>query len=138
MILLPSTALATKDEDRIRRGINQYRLSHDRRALRPNYKLDRVAQMRSDSMMRRGYFGHVSPAGIDAKDLMRKVGIRCRYWGEIIAWSVGYFSITHVLTWWKMSWPHKTIMLNKRWRKIGVGIASADGRTYYTAVFCRR
>lgn len=139
LLLIPSTAIGSGKEDTVRQSINYYRKHNGKAVLKPHWKIDVVAQMRSNSMIRRGYFGHVSPSGIDAGDLLRKVKYKCRYWGEIIAWEHGHFGVRSIMSWWKNSWPHRYIMLKDKWRSIGVGIAYKGQRTYYTVVFtsCR-
>jgi uncharacterized protein YkwD len=89
-------------------------------------------------MQRLDYFGHVAPRGEDAGDLLRSDGVRHRQWGEIIgrthdqALGRGCRRIVH---WWKGSPVHRHIVLSRRYREAGVGIARDGGRTIWTVVF---
>jgi hypothetical protein len=97
-----------------------------------------VARDRSVSMRRLDYFGHVSPGGNDAADLMSSRGIGYRYWGEIIGWTVNMGlgeGARWMVDWWKDSPVHRDIMLSRAFNYAGVGIAQEGSTVLWTVVF---
>lgn len=97
-----------------------------------------VARDRSRSMKRLDYFGHVSPAGRDAGDILRSRGIRHAFWGEAIGWTE-YMDLAEgakwMVDWWKQSTPHRRLLLREDFNYAGVGIAREGARTLWTIVF---
>jgi hypothetical protein len=88
-------------------------------------------------MKRYDYFGHVSPSGNDAGDLLRARGIPFRYWGEVIGWTVGtdlQFGARWMVDWWKNSPVHRALLLSETFNYAGVGIVFDEGKILWTTV----
>jgi uncharacterized protein YkwD len=101
------------------------------RALRPvvaSGKLARAAADHSVDMVRRGYFSHV---GADGSDLRRRVartgylrGCRRPALGETIGWGTdAYATPTELVKAFMQSPEHRSIILDGRYREVGVGLA---------------
>jgi uncharacterized protein YkwD len=89
--------------------------------------LDRAALVHSRDMLSRDYFSHSSLAGATVASRARRAGYStsdCSQWtvGEVIAWGKSYKgtpeSVFHV---WMRSKSHRSIILGKRWRDVGIG-----------------
>jgi uncharacterized protein YkwD len=114
-------------------AVNEVRADHGKRALPRCWRLMRVAQRRARSMADNDYFGHVSPAGVTAGTLLRRLGIR-RAWGEAIAWTKYYgVAVPLVVRWWHSSSPHHKVLMG-RWRCAGTGVSQRGAVTYYVLV----
>src|SRR3990170_4650234 len=97
-----------------------------------------VAAARNASMVRLGYFGHVSPTGADAGDILRARRIRYSSWGEIIGWTT-YMpldpGVECMVDWWMHSPSHRPLILSRSFNYAGVAIVRDGDRSLYTAVF---
>jgi uncharacterized protein YkwD len=75
-------------------------------------------------MARRGYFDH----GAFAQRL-RSFGVRARMLGENIAYATEPgFNASVVLQMWMTSPPHRSVLLDPSFRRIGVGVAGGTAR----------
>ena len=91
-------------------------------------------------MVARGYFGHVSPAGSTLSARVRRSGWtrgRARWRvGETLAWGSGPRSTPDaIVAAWLASPAHRRIVLARRWRVVGIGVApgtpfATPGATY--------
>jgi uncharacterized protein YkwD len=98
-----------------------------RAALRSDEKLSEAARDHAADMVGRGYFGHVTPAGSDQTDRLRRVGwppASTAWWaGEILALGSGGASTPrHLVSAWLNSPPHRAILLSRRPTLIGLGV----------------
>jgi uncharacterized protein YkwD len=80
-------------------------------------------------MVRRGFFSHVTPDGRDLRSRVRASGYlrRTRGWwiGEVLAWGTrSAADPAAVLRGWLGSSPHRRVLLERRARDIGIGVAS--------------
>jgi uncharacterized protein YkwD len=134
-LLLAASPVQAGCRDELLHRVNDVRAAHHRRRLPRCRVVNRVAQLRAESMATRHYFGHVSPAGIDAGDLLRARGLG-RSWGEAIAWT-RYMGVERgvgwVVRWWHDSPPHHAVLMH-RWRCAGVGVARRGAAVYYVFV----
>jgi uncharacterized protein YkwD len=78
-------------------------------------------------MVGRGYFSHVTPAGRDQTDRLRRVGwppAAGGWWaGEILALGSGGASTPrHLVSAWLNSPPHRGILLSRKPTRIGLGV----------------
>jgi uncharacterized protein YkwD len=121
--------------------VNAERTRHGLRTLRGHGGLRQAAQRHSRSMVRRGFFSHVSPSGADLSDrLLRSGYVRgtpARHVGETLAWGMGTPSTpTGIVAGWIASPSHHRILLGRGFREVGVGVtvgtpqAKAGGATY--------
>jgi uncharacterized protein YkwD len=80
-------------------------------------------------MVRRKYFAHVTPNGLDQRSRVARTGYLrgCRRpaaLGETIAWGSDVFgSPAELVKDLMASAPHRAILLDRRYRDIGVGLA---------------
>jgi uncharacterized protein YkwD len=87
-------------------------------------------------MIRLHYFGHVSPGGVDAGDLLRARGIDGA-WGEVIGWTERRTLTSAsrwVVDWWKRSPMHRRLLLSRRFDSAGVGVERGAYRVVWTIV----
>lgn len=135
-------AEALHDLEAVRRQVleltNQYRASKNLIELGADGDLDRVAQRYADDMLRRGFYGHLSPEGADVMDRLRSERIRVRRAGENLA--EGPPSTASVLESWYESPSHRRNLLHRSFRLMGLGLAvgeDPDGvyRIYWVQVF---
>jgi uncharacterized protein YkwD len=108
----------------ILRAVNGVRARNGRRPLALGSALHRAARSHSVDMARRGYFDH----GAFAQRL-RSFGVRARSLGENIAYATEPgFSASVVLQMWMTSPPHRSVLLDPSFRRIGVGVAGGTAR----------
>jgi uncharacterized protein YkwD len=107
--------------------IDTVREERGRAALRRDDKLSEAARDHAADMVGRGYFGHVTPAGRDQTDRLRRVGwppAAGGWWaGEILALGSGGASTPrHLVSAWLNSPPHRSILLSRKPTLIGLGV----------------
>jgi uncharacterized protein YkwD len=108
----------------ILRAVNGVRARNGRRPLGLGPALHRAARSHSVDMARRGYFDH----GAFAQRL-RSFGVRARMLGENIAYATEPgFNASVVLQMWMTSPPHRSVLLDPSFRRIGVGVAGGTAR----------
>jgi uncharacterized protein YkwD len=102
--------------------------------------LDRAARRHVRDMVRRRYFGHVSPTGSDP--LHRALGagygdLRTVRVGEnLLSWST-QLTAAEVVRKWMASPPHRQNILSRRWSDVGIAMmrhATSGGRGLTVAV----
>ena len=108
--------------------VNAQRTVHGLAPLAPSALLARAATQHSDDMVRRRYFSHVTPSGQDQRGRVARTGYLrgCRrpVLGETIAWGSGaYATPVELVADLMASAPHRAILLDRRYRDIGVGLA---------------
>jgi len=109
--------------------LNRERASRGLRGLRVNRRLSAAAQRHSDDMVRRRYFAHNSRSGASSVDRIRRTGYLkgARSWmvGENLAWGSGSRSTPRsIVDSWMHSSGHRRNILTRRFREIGIGVAS--------------
>jgi uncharacterized protein YkwD len=128
--------------------INRERAERGRAPLHENSQLAWTASRYSREMVSRGFFAHTTPEGETFVDrvLASHYVTRDEGWalGETLAWGTGrYGTPTQIVVAWMHSPHHRAAMLERRFRRVGVGIAtSVPVRRYadlagasYTALF---
>lgn len=111
--------------------VNRERSRRGRRKLRSDGQLVKAAQRFSASMVRHRFFDHVSPGGSTLSSRVRR-GTRylrgpVRRWslGENIAWGSGELATpSEIVDSWMNSSGHRRNILDRRFRHIGVGVAT--------------
>jgi uncharacterized protein YkwD len=121
--LAPSGALATPDELAVVRVMNSVRASRGVPPLRVGRALTRAARSHSADMARRGYFDH----GAFVRRL-RAFGVRAPYVGENLAYGTQPLSAAAIVQMWVASPPHRQNLLDRGFRRIGVGEAGGVTR----------
>ncbi len=104
------------------------------RPLVEDSKLSIVAKMKSQDMINKDYFGHISPTYGDPFKMLRDNKVSFLYAGENLA--EGQKTPERVVKEWMESPGHKANILNGNYTKIGVGyVKSKKGTTYWTQLF---
>jgi uncharacterized protein YkwD len=103
----------------ILRTVNNIRGAHGRRRLSLGPALHRAARAHSVDMVRRGYFDHGAWF-----QRLRRFGVRGRALGENIAYATEPgFNAGVVVQMWMTSPPHRSVLLDSSFSRIGVGVA---------------
>lgn len=114
--------------------INEARAEHGLGALRSTGALAKAATAHSRDMVRNDFFAHDSPTGSTPKERIDRAGYfaGASSWamGETIAWgSGGRATPSSIVRSWLTSPGHRAILLDGRYKDLGVGIAlGAPGR----------
>ena len=117
------TTTATPGELAIVRVMNSVRVANGAPALRIGPALTRAARSHSVDMARRGYFDH----GPFVQRL-RRFGVRAAYVGENLASGTKPLSAGEIVRMWIASPPHRQNLLDRSFRRIGVGVAGGSTR----------
>lgn len=127
------TAVDGKTKRRMRQSIlclvNRERATRGLKPLRPARQLRVSAQRHTYDMRRRGYFGHVTPAGGVLYERVRRTGYLARAsgrWtvGETLAWGAGSRGTPAGLVDALLDSPtHRRVILEGGYRELGVGLA---------------
>lgn len=116
-----------RTERRIVKLINSYRARHGRPRLRASGRLNRAADRHSREMLAHDFFAHSSRNGTAASTRVRRSS-RARTVGENIAF-IGAGerrAARRVVGMWIGSPPHRAVLLNSSFRRIGVGRRGGD------------
>ena len=130
-VLLAGTSSSVLADDLPRRNkmfriLNQTRRNNGRPVLRLNAPVSHRAWLHSRNMVKQNTLFHTRRI----YDAVR--AYRPSAWGE----NVGMAGlVTRVRTLWMQSAGHRAILLNPRYRRVGVGIVSARGGVWVTAIF---
>lgn len=119
-------------------AINAERAANGLAALQPDQTLTQIARMRSDDMLRRGYFDHYTPEGTTVFDMLAEYGVPYAHAGENLAFDTypASESVSIAMQALMTSPSHRANILNADYTLIGVGLATdASGVHYYTMVF---
>ncbi|MBO9540104.1 hypothetical protein J7643_05875 [bacterium] len=118
---------------------NEERAKVGAKALASDPQLNALARSRSEDMVKRNYFDHVTPDGKKVFDMLKEMGFAYSTAGENIAYNSYPLSQSpqRAMTAWMNSSGHKANILNTRFGRIGVGAykRSSDGAIFYTQVF---
>jgi uncharacterized protein YkwD len=114
---------ATPGELEVVRVVNTFRATNGLPPLRVGRALTRAARSHSVDMVRRGYFDH----GPFVQRL-RRFGVRAAYVGENLASGTTPLSAGEIVRMWIASPPHRQNLLDRGFRRIGVGVAGSSTR----------
>ena len=107
--------------------VNQQRAAAGLSALSHDRHLARAARRYSSSMVREGFFDHVSPSGSTLGSRARAAGFDGETLGETIGWGSGELATpSAIVQGWMNSPPHRSILLGNEFRKIGLGVANGS------------
>lgn len=115
------------------RQLNRVRTSHHLAAVREDGRMDRGALGHSRDMARRGYFAHGSWTG----RVMAAAG-SARSVGEVIGWRVQSSpssEASNLVREWLGSPPHRRVLLDGDFRRVGIGRATATSGGNPTALY---
>jgi len=144
-----AAAERTANEACLFRLINQARTHRALAPLRVHAALRSAALAHSRDMMDRDYFSHSSPSGATCGARALRAGYSAsggRSWAvaEVIGWGTNTAGAPGaVFESWMRSASHRAIILDRRWRDVGIGCASgtftgASGSWMYTVDVGRR
>ena len=105
------------------RLINVYRAKQGLPPLLVGPALSRAAQAHSVDMLRRGYFDHG-----DFVTRLLRFGVRAPYVGENLAEGSRPLTPATIVRMWIQSPPHRENLLDRGFRRIGVGLAGGSIR----------
>lgn len=89
--------------------------------LAENSQLDAIAEERLNDLFAKQYFEHISPAGIGASDIAKKIGYQFLSIGENLA--LGNFKDDKaIVDAWMASPGHRANILNARYQEIGIAV----------------
>ena len=140
LLVLPAAALACANEQSrpemmsvrsyartVECVVNEQRVRAGLRALRHDRRLSRAARRYSNSMVRQGFFAHVSPQGSTLGQRARNAGYRGSKLGETIGWASGTLATpAAIVQAWMDSPPHRSIIMDGSFRKLGLGVATGS------------
>jgi uncharacterized YkwD family protein len=115
----------TAEEQQMVDLVNQERTSRGLKALTVDMRLVKLARMKSQDMIDKGYFDHNSPTYGSPFDMMKNAGITYRTAGENLA---GHRTVQGAHTGLMNSPGHRANILNANFTHIGIGIV--DGGRY--------
>lgn len=112
-------------------AMNRERAARGLGPLRVEPRLSLAAEDRVGDMMRKRYFDHVSPDGVQPFTWVRKRGYRYSIVGENLA--LGYRSGQSVVTGWMNSPGHRENMLQRGFDEVGIAVVDASPMRGYRA-----
>jgi uncharacterized protein YkwD len=132
-------AALTHSERTVIRLINDVREQHGLAHVRASRALSRAADRHTSDMLRRDFFDHASSDGTSFDRRVRRY-VSARMVGETLATlSQRHGGAATVVRMWMESPPHRAVLLNGGFRRIGVarqwGMLGSAGRSVVTADF---
>lgn len=123
-------------EAEVIRLVNVERAKAGLQPLTANWELCRIARYKSQDMINKNYFSHISPTYGTPFNMMENFGITFSSAGENIA--MGQKSPAEVMNSWMNSPGHRANILSPSYSQIGVGLAkSSTGVCYWTQMFIK-
>jgi len=89
-----------------------------------------AAQAHADDMARTDVLAHVGSDGTTGDERLTRSGFAWTAWGDNLA--VGFSSPADVVVAWLNSPDHSAALLNPKCPLMGVGIASGNGKVWWT------
>lgn len=102
---------------------NSQRTADHEAALSLNDKLNRAAQAKADDMVKRDYWSHVTPTGLQPWAFIAAAGYQYQAAGENLAY--GFASASQVLSGWMHSPEHRANILDSAYQNVGFGVATS-------------
>jgi uncharacterized protein YkwD len=105
--------------------LNQQRAQARLAPLAADRRLARAARRFSQAMVRQRFFDHVPPQGSTVGQRVRAAEYSARSVGETIGWGAGTLATpAAIVQGWMNSPPHRAIIMDGRFRDVGLGIAA--------------
>jgi uncharacterized protein YkwD len=102
------------------REINSTRAAHGLRPVTLQVNLVIAARYHSRDMVKHGFFAHGDFAG-----RLQRFGVEPGLVGEDLGWDARVGSaVPHLLAAWLKSRPHRDVLLNPRYRTVGIGVTT--------------
>ena len=121
---IPTAQIDSQAEETMLTLLNQERKKQGLSPLVKDTKLQELARSHSLDMLARGYFSHNTPEGKTPFDRMNDAGVTYQYAGENLALSVNVYTAMQGLM---QSPGHRANILSPNYKKIGIGVANANG-----------
>lgn len=135
-ITIPTQSDVKSFENEVVRLVNVQRVNNGLQPLTQNWELSRVARYKSQDMINKNYFSHISPVYGSPFTMMENFGIHFTAAGENIA--MGQKTPAEVMTAWMNSPGHRANILSPSYTQIGVGLAkTSSGVPYWTQEFIK-
>ena len=135
-INIPQAAPLKSFEDEVVRLINIERANLGLPALIKHWELSRVARYKSQDMIDKNYFSHISPTYGSPFTMMQSFGLRFSAAAENIAY--GQRTPREVVNAWMGSPGHRANILSRAYTHTGVGAAKkSNGTLYWTQMFMK-
>lgn len=116
--------------------VNVERSKRGMQLLAQNWQLSRIARYKSQDMINKHYFSHISPTYGSPFNMMESFGIKFSAAGENIA--MGQRTPQEVMNSWMNSPGHRANILSPTYTQIGVGLAKdSNGTCYWTQMFIK-
>ena len=106
--------------------INRERTARGLGRVRAHRTLAAMATRYARAMVRQQFFSHTSPSGASMSERLRASGYGGRSWtaGETLAWGSGRQATPRgIVSAWMHSPPHRTVLLGRMYRDVGIGVA---------------
>jgi uncharacterized protein YkwD len=114
--------------------VNAYRLLAGAPPVLLQWRLNNAAIGHAKDMANRRHMSHIGSDGSNAGTRITRAGFNWWIWGENVA--AGQRTSARVVTAWYNSPAHRAIMLDRRYRYMGLGRSVAsDGTPYWALVF---
>ena len=115
--------------------LNNDRGRYNLPALAIDPELSRIARIKSQDMLQRGYFAHTSPVYGDVRAMLTHFGYGYTAASENIA---RHSTVEKAQAAFLSSPAHRRNVLSTAYTKVGIGVAVAPaGYVYVTQIFCR-
>jgi uncharacterized protein YkwD len=134
---VPGSVSANAYERSVECVLDVQRTQNGLAPLRHDRRLARAAGRFSHAMVSERFFAHVSPSGSTLGQRARSAGYSGRALGETIAWGSGELATpAAIVDQWMHSPPHRAVILDRDFHRVGVGVASGspDGTGEATTV----
>ncbi|MBO8127800.1 MAG: hypothetical protein H0Z39_01160 [Peptococcaceae bacterium] len=114
-----SQGILTADEAKMFELVNQERAKRGLAPLQVDPELVKLARLKAQDMVDKGYFAHYSPTYGSPFDMMRKFGVSYRYAGENLS---GAPTVERAHTGLMNSPGHRANILSKNYTRAGIGV----------------
>jgi len=126
-----TTSVATQMQRLVAAEINVVRRAHGRGRLTLTAQLTRAGEAHARELAIAGYFSHDWSDGTPFRSWIRRfypvAGARTWSAGENLEWSVQDLTPQQAVELWLESPAHRSILLDRRWRQVGLGVIRATG-----------
>jgi uncharacterized protein YkwD len=126
-----TTQVTAQQERLVAAAINVVRRAHGLPRLTLSRQLTRAGEEHARQLALGGFFSHEWSDGTPFGSWIRRfypvAGARSWSAAENLAWSVQDVTARQAVGMWLASPTHRHILLDKRWRQIGLGVIRADG-----------
>jgi uncharacterized YkwD family protein/spore coat assembly protein SafA len=136
IVYIPNLEDIKNAENQVITLVNIQRTNMGLPKLSTNWQLSRIPRYKSQDMINKNYFSHISPTYGSPFNMMENFGLKFSSAGENIA--MGQQTPAAVVNSWMNSPGHRANILNPSYTQIGVGLAkNKNGTCYWTQMFIK-